>query len=105
MLRVIKAAQRLGFSLQELADLIDVGTHRHGRRPEGLQARARHKLAEVDARIVDPTIIRQTLQAALATGCENLITCAPSPQCPLPFADLAHDPATSRSEHDNGDAR
>ena len=31
VLRVIKAAQRLGFSLDEVADLLDTGRHRHGR--------------------------------------------------------------------------
>lgn len=103
VLRVIKAAQRLGFSLQEVAELIDVGTHRHGRRPQGLQARAEEKLAEVDARIADLTIIRQTLQAALEAGCDDLIACAHMPRCPLPFADLAHDPATDR--YDRADKR
>jgi MerR family mercuric resistance operon transcriptional regulator len=91
VLRVIKAARRLGFSLQEVADLIDVGAHRHGRRPESLQVRAEQKLTEVNARIADLMIIRETLQAALAAGCDDLIACAHSPTCPLPFADLAHD--------------
>ncbi len=79
VLRVIKAAQRLGFSLHEVADLIDVGTHRHGRRPESLQVRAEKKLTEVNARIADLMIIRETLQAALAAGCDDLIACAPGP--------------------------
>jgi MerR family mercuric resistance operon transcriptional regulator len=70
----------------------------------GLQARAGEKLAEVDARIADLMIIRETLHAALEAGCDDLITCAATPQCPLPFADLAHDSVTSRSEHDNADA-
>ena len=91
VLRVIKAAQRLGFSLQEVADLIDVGTHRTGRRPERLQVCAEQKLTEVNARIADLMIIRETLQAALAAGCDDLIACAHSPTCSLPFADLAHD--------------
>jgi MerR family transcriptional regulator, mercuric resistance operon regulatory protein len=91
VLRVIKAAQRLGFSLQEVADLIDVGTHRHRRRHDGLHAQAQQKLAEVDARIADLTVIRETLQAALDAGCDDLITCAATPRCPLPFADLADD--------------
>ena len=30
-LRVIKAAQRLGFTLDEVAELLDVGRHHHGR--------------------------------------------------------------------------
>jgi MerR family mercuric resistance operon transcriptional regulator len=89
VLRVIKAAQRLGFSLREVAELLDVGTHRHGRRPRGLQARAREKLAEVEARIADLAVIRDTLHAALEVGCDDLITCAGDDRCPLPFADLA----------------
>jgi MerR family transcriptional regulator, mercuric resistance operon regulatory protein len=105
VLKAIKAAQRLGFSLQEVADLIDVGAHRHGRQPYcGLQARGRQKLAEVNARIADLIIIRETLRAAQEAGCDDLITCAASPKCPLPFADLAHDAATRRFERHNGDA-
>src|SRR5215218_957119 len=52
VLKVIKAAQRLGFTLDEVADLLEAGQHRHGRHPDaGLQARARAKLAEVEAKI------------------------------------------------------
>jgi MerR family mercuric resistance operon transcriptional regulator len=52
VLRVIKAAQRLGFSLDEVADLLEVSALRSGRRADaGLQARARVKLAEVDAKL------------------------------------------------------
>lgn len=92
VLRVIKAAQRLGFTLDEVAELLDMGTHRHGRRSEGLQARAKGKLAEVEAKIADLGIIRDTLLAALSAGCDDLITCAGTPNCPLPFADLVEDP-------------
>jgi DNA-binding transcriptional MerR regulator len=102
LLRVIKTAQRLGFSLQEVADLIDVGAHRHGRRPEGLQARIEQKLAEVEARIAELTIIRETLHAAMEDGCDDLIVCAHSTQCPLPFADLAHASAAEQSVHGGG---
>jgi MerR family transcriptional regulator, mercuric resistance operon regulatory protein len=92
VLRVIKAAQRLGFSLQEVAELIDVGTHRHGRRrPEGLQARARDKLVEVEARIADLVVIRDTLAAAIEAGCDDLIDCAGTAGCPLPFAGMVHE--------------
>jgi len=38
VLRVIKAAQRLGFTLDEVADLVQTGRHRHGRVDAGLQA-------------------------------------------------------------------
>jgi MerR family mercuric resistance operon transcriptional regulator len=88
VLRVIKAAQRLGFTLDEVADLLEAG-HRGGRRPAGLQARAAAKLAEVDARIADLTVVRQTLLAAAAAGCDDLLACAASPCCPLPFAEPA----------------
>ena len=103
-LRVIKAAQRLGFTLDEVADLLDLGTHQHGSHqhgthrdgnpPDGLQARAQAKLVEVEAKISDLQVVAGTLRAALAAGCDDLITCAGTPQCPLPFADLADDDRT-----------
>jgi len=89
MLRVIKAAQRLGFTLDEVADLLDAGRHRHGRRPEpGLQARAVAKLAEVEARIADLHVIAGTLRAALDAGCDDLVACASRSCCPIPFATI-----------------
>jgi DNA-binding transcriptional MerR regulator len=54
VLRVIKAAQRRGFTLDEAADLLEVSRLRAGQRTdEGLQARARVKLDEVDAKLVE----------------------------------------------------
>ena len=86
-LRVIKAAQRLGFTLDEVADLIEVGRRRG--RDSSLQARAAEKLTEVDERIADLTLIRANLQAAIAAGCDDLHQCADSDCCPIPFIDLA----------------
>ncbi|WP_062997263.1 MerR family transcriptional regulator [Nocardia mikamii] len=83
VLRVIKAAQRLGFSLDEVADLLP-GTAHH-RRDAGLRTRARAKLAEVDAELAELGAVRDTLRAALAAGCDDLITCSESPSCPVPF--------------------
>ncbi|MEU8194401.1 MerR family DNA-binding protein [Microbispora amethystogenes] len=54
VLRVIKAAQRLGFTLDEVADLVETAAHRHGRRDSGLRAKATAKLAEVERKI--PTL-------------------------------------------------
>ncbi|MFD3498125.1 MerR family transcriptional regulator [Streptomyces sp. NPDC058676] len=71
-LRVIKAAQRLGFTLQEVAELLASGRHRHGRRVVGLRERAQDKLAEVDAKIADLTTIRTALVAAVDAGCDDL---------------------------------
>lgn len=88
-LRIIKAAQRLGFTLDEVAELMEVGWHRHGARPKaGLQERVSHKLVEVDARIADLEVIRETLRAALDAGCDDLTACAASDCCPVPFGDL-----------------
>jgi DNA-binding transcriptional MerR regulator len=88
-LRVIKAAQRLGFSLDEVADLLEAGRHRHGtRRDAGLQAQAEAKLAEVDARIEDLHTIRANLVAALDAGCDDLTECAAADCCPIPFVDM-----------------
>ena len=90
LLRVIKAAQRLGFTLDEVADLLDAGRHRHGLRPDtGLQARAAAKLAEVEAKIADLQSIAATLRAAVDAGCDDLIECAGQPCCPIPFATIA----------------
>jgi DNA-binding transcriptional MerR regulator len=86
-LRVIKAAQRLGFTLDEVADLIEVGRRRG--RDSSLQARAAEKLVEVEARIDDLTLIRANLQAATAAGCDDLHQCAGNDCCPIPFVDLA----------------
>jgi DNA-binding transcriptional MerR regulator len=89
-LRVIKAAQRLGFTLTEVSDLLDTARHRHARgEGAGLQSRAREKLTDVEAKLADLTIIAETLRAAIAAGCEDLETCAGNPSCPIPFPEIA----------------
>ena len=90
VLKVIKTAQRLGFTLEEVAELLETARHRHGRRDAGLQERARTKLIEVEQRIDDLQVIRATLRQALDAGCDDLMACANQPCCPLPFAGLAH---------------
>ncbi|MFB4318082.1 MerR family transcriptional regulator [Actinomadura sp. 21ATH] len=87
LLRVIKTAQRLGFTLDEVAELLEAGTHRHGHPDTGLRERARTKLTEVEARITDLHLIADTLRRALAAGCDDLIACAAEEDCPLPFTD------------------
>jgi MerR family transcriptional regulator, mercuric resistance operon regulatory protein len=89
LLRVIKAAQRLGFTLDEVADLLDSGRHRHRSVDAGLRARGEAKLAQVERRIDDLKVIANTLRAALDAGCDDLITCAGTPYCPIPFAAVA----------------
>lgn len=94
VLRVIKAAQRLGFSLDEVAELLEAGHHRHGRtRDHGLQDRVLAKLTEIEARIEDLQTIRDRLTDALDAGCDDMATCAQSEHCPIPFTGLASAPS------------
>jgi DNA-binding transcriptional MerR regulator len=63
VLRVIKAAQRLGFTLDDVAELLEAGRHYHGGRvKDGLQTRAAAKLVEVEAKLADLAVIRDTLR-------------------------------------------
>lgn len=88
--RVIKAAQRLGFTLDEVADLIEAGRHPRTRRrgQSGLQSRVADKVAEIDARIDDLTVMRRSLLKAAGAGCDDLHACADDPDCPIPFTTL-----------------
>jgi MerR family transcriptional regulator, mercuric resistance operon regulatory protein len=90
VLRVIKAAQRLGFTLHEVADLLEVARHHHGRRPDdaGLAARAQAKLTEVETKIADLEVVADTLRAAIEAGCDDLVQCAGNASCPIPFANI-----------------
>ncbi|MGN2642227.1 MerR family transcriptional regulator [Nocardia takedensis] len=85
VLRVIKAAQRLGFTLDEVGELLEATRYGHQRAGAGLQARAAAKLAEVDDRLAELTAVRDTLRAALAAGCDDLLDCSQNPCCPVPF--------------------
>ena len=85
-LRVIKAAQRLGFRLDDVAAMLSAG--RPGRGPRaaaGLRGRAESRLAQVEAELADLTAVAATLREALAAGCDDLADCAREPACPIPF--------------------
>lgn len=71
VLRVIKTAQRLGFILEEVAELLEAAQHRHGRREAGLMDRARSKLIEVEQRMTDLEVIRSALHKAINAGCDG----------------------------------
>lgn len=100
VLRVIKAAQRLGFSLDEVAELLEAGRHHHRRpRNKGLQHRMTTKLAEIDTRIEDLQIIRSRLAEAVEAGCDDMIACSTTECCPIPFSGLtATKPWTAESD-------
>jgi MerR family mercuric resistance operon transcriptional regulator len=89
-LRVIKGAQRLGFTLDEVADLLDAGRHHHSQRPDPrLATRAKSKLDEVETKIADLQTIASTLRAAIDAGCDDLVSCAGNSDCPIPFSGIA----------------
>jgi DNA-binding transcriptional MerR regulator len=85
LLRTIKAAQRLGFSLAEIEELLDLSEHRRG--TGELHRRAEAKVAEIDAKIAQLTRMRQALLTVLDADCDSLTDCSCGLGCPLP--DLA----------------
>jgi MerR family mercuric resistance operon transcriptional regulator len=90
VLKVVKGAQRLGFTLDEIAELLEVGRHRHARRKNSnVAARAAAKLADVEAKITDLELIRDRLRAVAEAGCDDLLACVDQPSCPIPFEPLA----------------
>lgn len=86
LIGVIKAAQRLGFTLDEIADLLTTGRPAHP--TPDLQARARTKLDEIDRKLRDLTLIRDTLSQVIDAQCDSLTACTCT-NCPLPFPGLA----------------
>jgi DNA-binding transcriptional MerR regulator len=71
---VIKAAQRLGFTLAEIDDLLAISQHRRG--PAELHRHARAKIAEIDARIDHLTRLPAALETVLAANCDSLTDCS-----------------------------
>lgn len=63
LVRMIKNAQHLGFSLDEVAELIAAGAD-----PDQTAAIAARKLAEVDTQIARLTLIREALALAASPG-------------------------------------
>jgi DNA-binding transcriptional MerR regulator len=82
LLNVIKAAQRLGFTLDEVAELLDAGRRRHP--SPDLRERAIGKIAEIDRKIADLTTIRTTLTAVVDARCDSLTNCTCA-DCPIPY--------------------
>ncbi|MBO3742670.1 MerR family transcriptional regulator [Actinoplanes flavus] len=82
LLQVIKAAQRLGFTLDEVADLLDAGRRRHP--SPDLRERAIGKIAEIDQKIADLTTIRASLTEVVDARCDSLTNCTCT-DCPIPY--------------------
>jgi DNA-binding transcriptional MerR regulator len=80
-LRAVKAAQRLGFTLDEVADLLDTGRRRDP--TPVLQDRARAKLSEIEERMADLERIREGLLQVVRARCASITACT-CPERPLP---------------------
>jgi DNA-binding transcriptional MerR regulator len=87
LLQVIKAAQRLGFTLDEVVDLLDTGRRRHP--TSDLRQRAVDKIVEIDQRIADLSDIRAALAEVVDARCDSLTNCT-CPDCPIPFLTIGH---------------
>ncbi|MBM2617878.1 MerR family transcriptional regulator [Actinoplanes sp. LDG1-06] len=96
LLQVIKAAQRLGFSLDEVAELLDAGRRRHP--TADLRQRAIDKISEIDRKIADLTAIRSTLTEVVDARCDSLTNCTCA-DCPLPYLTIG------TSSHDQNGGR
>jgi Hg(II)-responsive transcriptional regulator len=77
-LRFIKRAQELGFSLDEIRELLSLGG-RPGQNRATIRAHARQKIEDIDRRIAALTAMRKTLHE-LVNECEH---CGPSAECPI----------------------
>lgn len=83
LIGAIKAAQRLGFTLDEIVDLLEAS--RGGHRTGDLRRRAADKIVEIDRKLADLAAIRDTLARVVAAECDSLTNCT-CPDCPLPSA-------------------
>jgi DNA-binding transcriptional MerR regulator len=83
LLQTIKAAQRLGFTLAEIEELLSLSEHRRG--TGELHRRAEAKVAEIDARIDHLTRMRQALKAVMAAECDSLTDCSCGYGRPFPL--------------------
>jgi len=72
-LRVVRAAQRAGLSLAEIAELLQAGEGSTA--AEGLRAAAERKLPEVKRSIAHARAVQGWLEAARACGCATFEEC------------------------------
>jgi len=86
LLRVIKSAQRLGFTLDEVAELLETSSRAHP--TADLRTRAVAKIDEIEQKMSDLATIRASLQQVVDARCNSLTGCTCA-DCPIPYADLA----------------
>lgn len=68
-LRFIRGAKQLGFSLKEIAELLELRNHRSDERDE-VRSKAREKIRQIDQRVAEMIAIRDELKV-LVSACEH----------------------------------
>jgi Hg(II)-responsive transcriptional regulator len=87
-LRFIKRAQELGFSLDEIRDLLALGTRPRQNRAT-IRVRAQAKIDDINGKIAALAAMKNTLHE-LVNQCEG---CGPTAECPI-LASLDEEPST-----------
>lgn len=90
-LRFIRRAKALGFSLDEIAELLTLSAGKGGK--AAVKALAHRRLRDLDRKIAELTVMRDTL-ARYAHRCSGH---GPVEGCPIVEAVLAHDPLTEKT--------
>jgi DNA-binding transcriptional MerR regulator len=74
LLRTVKKAQHVGFTLAEIEDLLHPSPGRA--RGEVLREQLRHKITHIDGQIGDLLQMRAALLTVLHAGCDALVRCS-----------------------------
>ena len=82
-IKLIRVARRLGFTLDEVSDLMTGKPRKHSR----LSERAEAKLDEIDQRIADMQLVRRALRIVVEGQCQSLTQCT-CDQDSLPLREL-----------------
>lgn len=82
LVRTIKAAQRLGFTLNEIEELLDL-TRLKSAGAKPISELALEKIQDIDLKIEQLKAMRRSLQALIDLGCDSLTSCGCPPQCPI----------------------
>lgn len=83
LVRAIKMAQRLGFTLAQTKEIVRVTRRRGGHDPAILREQVEAKLREVDDRIRGLELMRAELRAVIAAECDSLVDCDCGDDCPI----------------------
>lgn len=81
LLRGVRAAQRLGFTLAEIEEMLDLSAGRLD--ADQVRERAESKLEEIDVKIGALRAMRASLERVIAAECDPLARCEALGCCPV----------------------